>query len=314
MSDPLFSVVIPCFNVAGTVEETLASVLGQTEQDFEILAVDNNCTDRTGEILGKVARIEPRLRIVRQPVQGLSAARNAGIGSARGRHVALIDADDLWDRDYLETHAAHLDHARADVSFARVRLIDWGGRATGQATRPKLAGLMPADLLRSNPCTAMIVVRREVFHRVGMFDESLRRVEDQEWLFRMLAAGFVLAGIDRVLASYRISPGGLSADLEAMLASHGQMLEAAARVAPDLVARHRRLAHGGMLRYCARRALDHAKGGDAARGYLLRMLGAAPDLLVREPLPTLKVMAAVLLPHLAGRLERRRGALRTGEV
>src|SRR5262249_55612375 len=108
VSDLLFSVIIPCFNVVHTVEETVMSVRSQTLQDFEILAVDNKGTDRTVEVLWDIARAEPRLRIVRQSVQGLSAARNAGIREARGRYIAFLDGDDLWDPGYLAAHAANL--------------------------------------------------------------------------------------------------------------------------------------------------------------------------------------------------------------
>jgi hypothetical protein len=64
-----------------------------------------------------------------------------------------------------------------------------------------------------------------------------------------------------------------------------------------------------MLRYCARRAVDHTKGGKEARTYLWRMLRLAPDLLVREPLPTMKTMASVLFPDISNLLLRRYGKL-----
>lgn len=299
MSGPLFSVVIPCFNVATTVRETVASVAAQTIGDFEIIAVDNNSTDTTAQVLAQLAKAEPRLRVVTETVQGLSAARNGGIRAANGRHIALLDADDLFDPDYLAAHAANLADETVAISYSRIRLVDPAGRPTGQITQPRLRGLTPVDLLLSNPCTSMIVVRREVFERAGCFDESLRRVEDQEWLFRAAANGFELRGIDAALASYRITPGGLSNNIDAMLTAHGQMLTAAARVAPALVARHRRLSHAAMLRYCARRAMDHCSGAGTARTYLWRMFSAAPDLILREPSATIKTIAAVLVPRLA---------------
>ena len=298
MSGPLFSVVIPCFNVAATLAETVASVRCQTLGDLEIVAVDNNSTDGTAALLASLARDEPRLRIVHEPVQGLSAARNGGIRAARGRYIAFLDGDDLLDPDYLQAHAANLADGRVGVSYSRIRLIDAASQPTGNVTNPPMRGVSATTLLRGNPCTSMVVVRREVLDRVGHFDESLRRVEDMEWLFRAAAGGFTFRGIDRAIAGYRITSGGLSQNLDAMLASHLQMLEAAARVAPALVARHRRLSRAAMLRYCARRAVDHAAGSSTARAYLRRMLGLAPDLVVREPLATLKTIAAVLAPGL----------------
>lgn len=314
MSSPLVSVVIPCFNTAATVSATIASVSAQTMRDFEIIAVDNNCTDNTAEILEGLAKQEPRLRVIREPVQGLSAARNGGINAACGQFIALLDADDLWDTDYLEHHLANLSNPEVGVSYSPVRMIDMAGRPTGQTTNPKLSGLTPADLLRSNPCTALIVVRVEAFRNAGLFDRRLRAVEDQEWLFRAAHSGAKLAGIDKVLASYRITPGGLSADLDAMLQNHERLLEAAARIAPDLLAKNRRLARAAMLRYCARRAIEHGKGNRVALRYLAQMFLAAPELLLHEPLATAKVIGRVMLPGVQSWLPRRTQPLQAGEV
>lgn len=312
MRSPAFSVVIPCYNVAATIEETIASVSAQTCADLEIIAVDNNSTDNTAHVLVQLARTEPRLRIICEQVQGLSAARNAGIRTARGAHIALLDGDDLFDPDYLVTHAGNLASGDVALSYSRIRLVDQTGRPTGNVTNPPLRGLTAADLLRGNPCTSLVVVRREVFDKAGLFDPSLRRVEDQEWMFRVAAAGYEFRGIGRPIASYRITPGGLSQNLASMLEAHGQMLEAAGRVAPALVARHRRLSHAAMLRYCARRAVDHHTGHADARAYLWQMMWAAPDLLAREPVATAKTIIAVLAPGLAGVWHRRTTTQQTG--
>ena len=305
VSGPLITIVMPCFNVAATVAETVESVRRQTLQDFELLAIDNNSTDATGAILESLARGFARMRVIRHPVQGLSAARNAGIRQARGRFVALVDADDVWDAGYLEAHMTNFAGPDIGVSYSRIRHVDWAGYPTGKSTRPKLAGLTAADLLISNPCTSLVVARREVFETAGLFDERLRRVEDQEWLFRVLITGCKLEGLDRVLASYRLSPGGLSANTGAMLESHGQMLEIAEAIAPSLVRRHRRVARATMLRYCSRRSMDHGDGA-AARAYLLRMLREAPDLVLRQPQATLSVIVEILTPGLGEWLRRQR--------
>lgn len=314
MSTPLVSVIIPCFNTAATVSDTIASVSVQTMRDFEIIAVNNNSTDATVEILTSLAEYEPRLRIIHEPVQGLSAARNGGIRAANGQFIALLDADDLWDANYLEHHLSNLTNSDIGISYARVRMIDMAGRPTGQVTNPQLSGLTPTDLLRSNPCTALIVARTAVFRRAGLFDEQLRAVEDQEWLFRAAHSGVKLSGIDKVIASYRVTPGGLSANLDSMLLNHGKLLDATARIAPELLADNRRLARAAMLRYCARRALEHGKGSIVARNYLWQMFAAAPELLFYEPIRTLTTIGHVLIPGLQAWLSGRTQPLQTGEA
>lgn len=304
MRKPIVTVVIPCYNVAKTVRETIASVSAQTMGDLEILAIDNNCTDDTCRVLSEIAEHEPRLRVIHQPVQGLSAARNAGIEAAQGDFVALLDADDLWDSNFLETHLRNLEDSDVGISYSSVRFIDVDGQATGQVTVPKLMGVTAADLLRSNPCTALIVVRTKVLRKIGGFDQNLKSVEDQEFLFRAATNGVGLRGVANILASYRIMPNGLSANLPEMLRCHEQLLEKAGQISPGLVARHGRVARGAMLRYCARRAVELGQESGTARGYLVRMLLQAPDILIREPLTTSKVIARVMFSGAGGAAPR----------
>jgi glycosyltransferase involved in cell wall biosynthesis len=297
-SDPTVSIIIPCYNAARTLRETLDSALKQTFEDFEIVAVDDGATDGTAGILLDYAAKHPKFRVVRQHNGGLAQARNSGIAASRGRFLALLDADDLIDPTYIAAHVAHLEAARIDISFGRVRYIDRDGRPTGKSTRPKLDRLEAQDFLISNPCTAFLVIRRKLFDTVGAFNPNFRRVEDQEWLFRARHAGARIAGLDTILASYRIMPGSLSADTRAMEAAFTSMLERARELAPDLVARHERRARGTMQRYCARRLVDHGGDQSEARRHMLKALQTAPGLLLSEPKSTLATLLAVAVPRL----------------
>ena len=97
---PFFSVVIPAYQAAGFIQQTLRSVYAQTEQDFEIIVVNDGSPDNTGEILAQ--ETDPRLRIITQPNGGECAARNRGIREAHGTYVAFLDSDDAWLPDHLE--------------------------------------------------------------------------------------------------------------------------------------------------------------------------------------------------------------------
>lgn len=200
---------------------------------------------------------------------------------------------------------ANLSDPAVGVSYARVRHIEMSGRPTGQVTNPTFGPLAPGDLLRANPCTSLIVVRRQVFEEVGLFNERMNRAEDQEWLFRAALGNLQIRGIDRVLASYRITPGSVSSNVEGMLKGHNELLAIAQRLAPKIARRHRRVAHAGMLRYCARRAMDYGTGRVAARSYMLRALATAPVLLVIEPRETLAAVASVFAPGLLRALRGR---------
>ena len=92
----LVSVVIPAYNAASTLDETLRSVRSQTHQSLEIIIVNDGSTDETGTIAKRHAAEDKRVRIITQENAGLAAARNKGWGQARSNFIAFLDADDLW--------------------------------------------------------------------------------------------------------------------------------------------------------------------------------------------------------------------------
>ena len=174
---PTVSVVIPCYNAAVSIAETLATISAQTIRDIEILVVDDGSKDDSCGIVERAAAADPRIRLIRQPNAGVSVARNTGISAARAAIIALMDADDRWAPTHLATHLARFAaDAKLGVSSSPTRFIDTAGKPTGLA-RPKLSGLTPLDFLIGNPTTtcSAIVARRAVFDDAGLFNAELRR-------------------------------------------------------------------------------------------------------------------------------------------
>jgi glycosyltransferase involved in cell wall biosynthesis len=295
----MFSIIIPAYNCAATLTQTVMSVRAQTLPDFEIIIVDDGSKDDTLAVARELAAGDARIAVVSQPNSGVSATRNRGITAARGAYVALLDADDLWVEDYL---AIHRDRFAADptlgVSFSACRYIEADGSLTNERSRPKLDGFVPADILSTNPCTtcSAMVIRREVFEQVGLFRETLRRAEDQEWLFRVALSPWKISGVDDLLVFYRNSPNGLSANLDGMYEGFKAMLEAARESAPDLVGRAGPLAAARMLRYLARRALRLDIDRGVARGFITRAVALAPRMLISEPKQTIATLLAATVP------------------
>ena len=296
---PLFSVVVPCYNCEATLAATVGSVLAQSLREFEIILVDDGSTDGTLALAHDLARGENRIRVLSQTNAGVSTARNCGIVAARGAFIALLDSDDLWVADYLRIHLARLrEDPRLGVSFSPVRFIEADGAVTNERSRPKLEGFAPADILSTNPCTtcSTMVIRKAVFDEIGMFRESLRRAEDQEWLFRVALSAWRITGVDELLVFYRNSPNGLSANLDGMYDGFRAMLEAARESAPELVRSAGPLAAARMLRYLARRALRLDLDRGVARGFITRALALAPRMLLSEPKQTIATLLAATIP------------------
>src|SRR4051794_38968817 len=117
------SAIIPAYNAANYLPFAMASVLRQTFPDWEVVLVDDGSTDHTPEIVkSMLPQFTGRLNYIRQPNKGLPAARNTAIRNARGKYLALLDADDIWRERRLELTVAALD-ANPEVGIAHGRVV-----------------------------------------------------------------------------------------------------------------------------------------------------------------------------------------------
>lgn len=279
---PRVSVIIPAYNQASYLGETIESVLAQTFGDYEIIVVDDGSTDDSG----RVARgYGAAVRLVSQENQGLAGARNSGIRHAQGMLVALLDSDDQWLPQYLEQMVRLADeNPGASVFYCAVTYVDAQGRDLPQ--QPDAVVLPPAEmyaaLLRSNflvPST--ILMRRTAAVDAGLFDPQFRRLQDWELWLRMLGQGRRFTGSAQRLVRYRVHDASLSAD------PHGGQA-AARRIAEKLFGpedsppttwpESKRLMYGGLYRYEAITSLQYAGDWEVAGRALRRALAVDPGL------------------------------------
>lgn len=128
-----FSVVIPLYNKEHYIVQALESVLVQTYRDFEVIVVDDGSKDRSLELARSVA--SEKLRLLSQPNQGVSVARNTGIANARGEYIAFLDADDEWEPEYLQTISGLIrKYPQSDI-FVTAYRVDLGGGKIRQSRR-----------------------------------------------------------------------------------------------------------------------------------------------------------------------------------
>lgn len=180
------SVIIPTWNRADRLVEALQSVVAQTRPADEIIVVDDGSEDNTRAcVLGKF----PQVRYIYQPNRGVSSARNTGIRAARGDWIALLDSDDRWLPDKLEQQCLHLG-AQPDYRIAHCDEI-WirnGVRVNPMRKHAKHGGHIFRHCL---PLCAIspsaVLIHRELFDAVGLFDESLPACEDYDLWLRICA-------------------------------------------------------------------------------------------------------------------------------
>lgn len=197
---PSFSVITVCLNAAGTIEQSLESVLSQTLPPAEYIVVDGGSTDGTREI---VERYRPRLtQVVFEPDDGIYDAFNKGLARATGDLVGILNADDLYAPWALETVAeACRQNPEAGVFYGKLAVVDeargrWTVYPVGEHRR--LLGRMSI----AHPAT---FVARSLYGRHGFFDPTFRVSGDWEFILRLFRAGEGFCPVDRVLTAFRNS-------------------------------------------------------------------------------------------------------------
>jgi glycosyltransferase involved in cell wall biosynthesis len=305
----LFSVIIPCWNAARTLDETLASVLAQTLFNWEAILVDDGSTDETSDILTHWALRDPRFRVVVSVNKGPSHARNlAAFALARGQYLAFLDADDLWAPRKLQMMADAFK-ARSDLDGLYARVAFFRGAPGAARSRSTILPhpLTPADLLRENAVCTMsnLVVRTDCFRRTEGFNPNTVHSEDLEWLVVATALGARIEGLAEELVFYRASDDGLSVDFESMHGGWRNAVLAAGRLGFVLAPRALRAAEAVHLRYLARRALRVRVRRFTALRLALRGALRSPTGFFGDPWRGgMTFLAAALEPVLPSRLRR----------
>ena len=205
------SFVITCHNLGAYLEEALASLFAQTDQDFDVIVVNDGSTDgATCRLLADLAR--PRTTVVHTERRGLPGARNLGARHAAGTFLCMVDADDVLEPEYLERSAAVLT-ASGDLGFASHWLRAFGDEQWEWT--PTDCGF-PA-LLHANTLNGAALMRRAMFEQLGGFDESMvDGCEDWEFWIRAVEHGYRGVIIPEFLFRYRRRADSMSRTMHAV--------------------------------------------------------------------------------------------------
>lgn len=207
----MFSVVIPLYNKESAIKNTIDSVIAQTFPSFEIIVVDDGSTDNSVSVLTAIK--DPRIKVLSKKNSGVSVARNFGITAANYQYVALLDADDVWDPDYLLEQKKMIE----DFPEAAMWGINFAEMDNGKLIRELPTGLPQGyrgivedyfgmaqrhERISDLFCSSSVVIRKSAFETAGMFDERLKYSEDIDMWFRIIA-NFPVAFYDRYMAFYQ---------------------------------------------------------------------------------------------------------------
>lgn len=208
---PVVSVVLSVRNGGRDLPQALDTILNQTFDNFEVIAINNGSTDGTAAFLDGID--DPRVRVVHQADAGLAAALNRGISLARGRYIARQDHDDLAAPSRVAKQVAFLD-AHADYALVGTQAEIWiGDQPTGRFhDHPSEDELLRFDLLFNNPFVhSSVMMRKSALDDVGVYtaDPARQPPEDYE-LWSRIARCYRVANIPERLTVYREVPGSMS--------------------------------------------------------------------------------------------------------
>ncbi|MBR3925137.1 MAG: glycosyltransferase family 2 protein [Akkermansia sp.] len=211
----MISVIIPLYNKKAYITATLQSVLRQSYPHFELVVVNDGSTDDSPQAVETMQ--DNRLRLIHQPNKGVSAARNQGIRVARNEYIALLDADDIWEPDCLQTLAQLADkYPDCDIFACNYEFKQQDG-----SVRPTIIRKLPfteEDGVMSNYfevaacshppiCSSSVMIRKEALRSIGGFPEGLSSGEDLLTWAR-LACRYRIAYSRRVCARFVSTPSG----------------------------------------------------------------------------------------------------------
>lgn len=243
---PCVSIVVPTRDYARYLPEAIASVQAQTLTSWECIVVDDGSVDRTPALLEDLSTADPRIRVIRQPAAGASAARNAGLAMASGTYVQFLDADDLLHPSKLASHASALA-ANPDIGVVIGRtayMMEADGAGLRRLDAPRADVLRPGStisgqemldllLLQSQFVIEAPLVRRAVLSVPGPFDEHLARMEDWDLWLRLALVGvrFSFVPSPEPIATVRVHAASSSQQESAMLRAEVAVRE---RLGPNL--------------------------------------------------------------------------------
>jgi glycosyltransferase involved in cell wall biosynthesis len=209
-TSPPISVIVPCYNHGRYLPAAVASVVAQTNTDWELIIVDDGSTDDSAAVAEQIIASYPghRMQLLRQSNQGLSASRNNGIRAARGSYILPLDADDQIEPDMLAATLAVL-HRRPEVGFVYTDV-----QMFGEENRIWSGGSYSLDKLRFDcPMVPSTLFRKQAWAATTGFRSNLfpQGYEDWDFWLSLAAAGWQGAHIARPLVRYRRSNGSMLA-------------------------------------------------------------------------------------------------------
>lgn len=188
---PLFSVIIPLYNKEKYIQNTLNCVFNQSFSNFEVILVNDGSTDRSLAVLEEFS--DDRLKIIHQQNQGVSVARNTGMGNAKADYICFLDADDVWKPNHLQAFydtitkfpdaKMYCNRYVTQISkntFINNKFIDIDENYEGYIT-----DFFKSSLINRVALTSAVCINKDIFNEIGGFDPTLKSDQDLDYWIKI---------------------------------------------------------------------------------------------------------------------------------
>ncbi len=201
--NPLVSVVMPAYNAEKFIEETVKSVQAQTVSDFELIIIDDCSTDKTFDVITRLAFKDNRIKVVKgEKNMGVAHVRNKGLSLAKGKYVALLDSDDIWLPEKLERQIKLAEENKADLVYCSYAMIDENGnKVCEDFIVPEKTGYEDT-LIKSVISCSTALMTSDICKKYSFPTDMYH--EDYAFWLDILKDGNIAVGDTAVTAKYRL--------------------------------------------------------------------------------------------------------------
>lgn len=206
---PIVSVIIPVYNGENSVSGSLNSLLSQTYSDFEVVIIDDGSIDRTPEVIADHIEKDNRFSYTYQENAGVAAARNKGLELAKGDYICFLDADDFYEKDFIEKLVSKVKKESADVCYCGYNVVSPMDKHN-KKTKFKSGDILLDYILGTVSIhTTSWLVRKKLLQQYSIrFTDGVSWGEDFEFFCEVLAMTDKVCFVDEYLTNYMVDHGG----------------------------------------------------------------------------------------------------------
>ena len=213
MEENLVSIVVPVYNSEKFLKETIKTVTEQTYKNWELILVNDCSTDNSKSTIEKYAKEDNRIKVINlKENSGAAIARNTGIEQAKGKYLAFLDADDLWNKEKLEKQIKFMEANEYEFTFTNYEFTDENGNKTGKIVNVPNELTYKQALKNTTIFTSTVIFNVERLGKELISMPNVRRGQDTATWWKVLKTDVIAHGMNESLSLYRRSNNTLSAN------------------------------------------------------------------------------------------------------